>query len=142
MQNKFEGSSAGGRTGRSDHIPEPASRQGHRTSDRDSQYSRPKGKETERERPYEGTGMNAKDHERRVANKPLELKDSSSTIKRSRPGYSEPDSRDERDWRSEKISRKHESESYHREEKYCRERDSRSGRDRDTTQHHHRRDER
>ncbi|KAI3459722.1 hypothetical protein Pfo_016385 [Paulownia fortunei] len=151
VQDKFEGSVTDGRTGRSNHIPGPAPRQGHRGIDKDSQYSRAKGNETGRERPYEGTGLNAKDHERRVLKKQFEQKDnvtkhkdvhdSSSIDRRSRPSYTEPNSREERDWRNEKRSRKYESESYHREDKYGRERDSRSGRDRDISEHHRRRDE-
>ncbi|KAL1561342.1 zinc finger CCCH domain-containing protein 25-like [Salvia divinorum] len=57
--------------------------------------------------------------------------DGSSTDKRSRSSYNEPDSKVERDWRNENRSRKYESESHHREDTYSREKEARSGRDRD-----------
>ncbi|KAK6145754.1 hypothetical protein DH2020_019623 [Rehmannia glutinosa] len=144
VQDKFEGSVMDRRAGRSNHTSGAA--------DKDSQYSRAKGTETGRERPYERTGLNTEDYERRVVKKQWEEKDnvtkhkdvhdSSSTDKRSRsrPSYTEQNSREERDWRNEKRSRKYESESY-REDKYGGERSSRSGCGRDISQHHRRRDD-
>ncbi|XP_011069503.1 zinc finger CCCH domain-containing protein 25-like, partial [Sesamum indicum] len=151
VQDKFEDSVRDGRTGRSNHISEPASRQGHKSNDRDSKYSRAKGNETARESSHEGAGSNAKDHDRRDAKKQPEQKDhiskhkefhdSSSTNKRSRESYTEPNSREERHRGNEKRSRNYDTEPYRREHKYGRERDSRSGRDMDASKHHRRRDD-
>ncbi|KAL0358575.1 UNVERIFIED_CONTAM: Zinc finger CCCH domain-containing protein 42 [Sesamum angustifolium] len=151
VQDKFEDSVRDGRTGRSNHMSEPAPRQGHKTNDRDSKYSRAKGNETARESSHEGAGSNARAHDRRDTKKQPEQKDhiskhkefrdSSSMDKRSRASYAEPNFREERDRGYEKRSRNYDTEPNRREDKYGRERVNRSGRDMDASKHHRRRDE-
>lgn len=143
VQDKFQDPEKDGRSGRSNHTSRPAPRQGHRGSD-DYQHSQERGNKTGRD---ERAELDAKDYERRAVKKQEEdvtkHKDGrvgSSTDRRSRSSYDEPNSKEEHDWRNEKRSRKYEPGSYHREDKYSRERDSRSGRDRDTSQHRHRRE--
>lgn len=111
VQDKFPASTMDRRSGRSMAPP-----QRHKSSD-NYQYSQ-KGNEAEQERSYDKR---------------------SSTDKTSRSSYS----KEESDYRDEKRSRKYEHEPHHREDKYSsRERESRSGsgRERDVSQHHRRRE--
>ncbi|KAG6422845.1 hypothetical protein SASPL_113227 [Salvia splendens] len=109
--------------------PEMDRRSGRPSHRGNDDYQRPRGNGNN-----ERAELNAKDDERRGVKTQLEHKDTrddSSTDRRSRSSFNEPNSNVERGWRNENRSRKYESESHHREDTYTREKEARSGRDRD-----------
>lgn len=119
MQDKFQDPERDRRSDRPNLTSRPSSHQGHRSE------------------------LNAKDDVRRVDDDVTTFKntrDGSTTDRRPRSSYSEPNSKEERDWRNEKRSRHYEPEPHLREDKYSREKDRRSGHDRETSRHHHRRE--
>ncbi|XP_051129948.1 zinc finger CCCH domain-containing protein 25 [Andrographis paniculata] len=110
-------------------------RGGNKNSNKDSQYSRARGDETARDNRYREPQLDTRDDERRSGKKesdkgyykPKDVRDASTTDKRTRQSYISPDAREEHDRRNEKKTRKY-------DDRHSRERDSRS------SHHHHRGD--